>query len=288
MKVDLHIHTVCSDGQFTAAELMKKAAENKVEYLSFADGDHTLCLAAAKSEAAKYGINYIPGISIGAWCEQYSLPIQLIGYYMDEKDSKLTKLIAQMWEEAAENVDRRIFALKKENVNISVERLRIFASEKYPNYPEKQIGATVIRQFMEKYLKIETSAGQYIYSLLAKYKVQLIQYHPYEEVLEALKSAEAKIVLAHPGLYEDKWNKTSHEVKEIILLVKKLGVTGLEAYTPYNTPFQQESYAGFAKRNDMFITSGSDYQGYAETECKMGEQSCPDWLVNDLKAKFFK
>lgn len=37
--IDLHIHTTCSDGTDTVLELLKKAEERNLEYISITDHD---------------------------------------------------------------------------------------------------------------------------------------------------------------------------------------------------------------------------------------------------------
>ena len=64
MKVDLHCHSLVSDGVLDPAEVVRRAAANGVALLSLTDHDETAGCAAAEAEARAWGISFVPGVEI--------------------------------------------------------------------------------------------------------------------------------------------------------------------------------------------------------------------------------
>ena len=61
---DLHNHTQASDGDFTPAQLVKKAMEKSVPVLGITDHDTLGGLKEGVLAGEKYGIDVIPGVEV--------------------------------------------------------------------------------------------------------------------------------------------------------------------------------------------------------------------------------
>src|SRR6185295_18323001 len=80
--VDLHTHTVASDGTLTPRELVAEASRRGVRVLAITDHDSTDGLAAAIDEARRHPpLTIVPGIEIN--CDVEGAEIHILGYYMD-------------------------------------------------------------------------------------------------------------------------------------------------------------------------------------------------------------
>ena len=64
MKIDLHIHSSCSDGQMTVDEIFKEASERNIEVISITDHDSIDCQEEACLTAREYNIKYIYGLEL--------------------------------------------------------------------------------------------------------------------------------------------------------------------------------------------------------------------------------
>ncbi|HAZ61892.1 MAG TPA: phosphatase [Gammaproteobacteria bacterium] len=64
MSIDLHCHSVASDGVLTPAAVVARAAERGVRFLALSDHDSIGGLAEAGAAAALHGITLIPGVEI--------------------------------------------------------------------------------------------------------------------------------------------------------------------------------------------------------------------------------
>jgi len=213
--------------------------------------------------------------------------VQLIGYFFNETNEKLLKLIEVMWKEAEENVKRKIEVLNKENVEIDMNLLKRFVLKRYPNYPQKQIGATVMRQYVEETLNIGISGGEYIYRVLEKYKVGLINYHSIEEVMDVFKSAEAKVFIAHPAYYIFRNIKPVRDIEAMIDVLAGTGAVGVEAYTPLNPPYYRVHFANYARNKGLLVSAGSNFQGRDMKNNTIGAMEYPEWVKDGLDNNFF-
>ena len=59
--VDLHIHTIASDGQYSPEQIVQKAHEKSISTIAITDHDTINGLPKAMEEGKKLGVNVVPG-----------------------------------------------------------------------------------------------------------------------------------------------------------------------------------------------------------------------------------
>ena len=64
MEVDMHIHTLESDGTYTPEEIIVRAMKNRVVALAITDHDTVAGIKQGKEIAKKYGVEFIEGIEV--------------------------------------------------------------------------------------------------------------------------------------------------------------------------------------------------------------------------------
>ena len=64
MKIDLHSHSVLSDGTDTPADLVARAAEHGVTALALTDHDHARGWEETAHACERHGIEFVPGIEV--------------------------------------------------------------------------------------------------------------------------------------------------------------------------------------------------------------------------------
>jgi len=93
--IDLHLHTLASDGRLTPTELIELVAKQGLKTISITDHDSTEGLAEAYEAANEFpGMRIIPGIEMSA-----DIPgdeVHILGYFLEYTDAdfqtKLTEL----------------------------------------------------------------------------------------------------------------------------------------------------------------------------------------------------
>ncbi|MDY5465173.1 MAG: PHP domain-containing protein, partial [Megasphaera elsdenii] len=84
--LDLHMHTKYSmDGQFEPADLMRQCAQAGVTTVAVTDHDSVRAIPEARDEAARLGLNLVPGIEIS--CQYEGKNFHLLGYGIHAEDT---------------------------------------------------------------------------------------------------------------------------------------------------------------------------------------------------------
>ncbi|MCW5210921.1 PHP domain-containing protein, partial [Desulfobulbus sp. N3] len=94
MCVELHTHSVYSDGTATPAELVQMAADRKLQGFSLTDHDTVEGVQEAIHHGQELGIPVVSGIEISATHRQYSLHI--LGYGIDPNNQELLDWLVRL------------------------------------------------------------------------------------------------------------------------------------------------------------------------------------------------
>jgi predicted metal-dependent phosphoesterase TrpH len=107
--VDLHSHSICSDGSLTPAELVQRAAAAGVDVLALTDHDTVAGLEEAHRAARGRGIKLVPGVEIsaswrsqaihvlGLWIDPGSVPLQLqLGSQAERRRVRMRRICARL------------------------------------------------------------------------------------------------------------------------------------------------------------------------------------------------
>lgn len=87
LRIDLHTHSTCSDGQLAPSELVARAARQDVSLLALTDHDDTSGLEEALDAAAGAGVHLVPGVEISvSWLGQ---SIHVLGLGIDPASATL-------------------------------------------------------------------------------------------------------------------------------------------------------------------------------------------------------
>ncbi|WP_243184243.1 PHP domain-containing protein [Clostridium beijerinckii] len=85
--IDLHTHTVMSDGSDTPKELIKIASEKNIKAVALTDHDSIEGNEEAANEAKKRNIDFLPGIEISAKYDNNRL-VHILGLGIDMNNRK--------------------------------------------------------------------------------------------------------------------------------------------------------------------------------------------------------
>lgn len=88
---DLHVHSTASDGTWTPAEVVQRAAQRGVTTLALTDHDTTAGLAAAQPVSLACGVRLIPAVEVTA--DVQGQIGHLLAYWIDPQDPYLQALL---------------------------------------------------------------------------------------------------------------------------------------------------------------------------------------------------
>lgn len=261
-KIDLHIHTNCSDGELTPIEVVDKAVCNGVSVISIADHD---TVDAYSDELFQYasskGIKIIPAVEISTKTKKCG--IHVLGYNFDLQNKtfldKLKSLrnarhdylygVAAKLEELGYVVHTseldKIEAVTKAHISLDVVS--------NPDNKEKLL--EVFGHIPEKGEFIETIMNEGCPAYVKKNTVTPV------EAAELIRLAGGKVVLAHPVAYKYEDGLVEEDISS---LVSNMNADGIESnYIYVNRNHQKinelDIWNEFAKKNHLHTSIGSDF-----------------------------
>ncbi len=91
MSLDLHTHSLCSDGSLSPADLVQRATAAGVDVMALTDHDTIAGLEEARAAAGRCGMRLVPGVEISAsWRSQ---AIHVLGLWIDPAAPKLQRML---------------------------------------------------------------------------------------------------------------------------------------------------------------------------------------------------
>src|ERR1700741_269180 len=100
--IDLHLHTIASDGRCTPAELVERAAAAGVTVMAVTDHDTTAAVGEAAAAGRTRGIEVIAGIEITA--VEDGRDGHMLGYCVAPADTQLSTFLARQRSQRIERV----------------------------------------------------------------------------------------------------------------------------------------------------------------------------------------
>ncbi|HTO13903.1 MAG TPA: PHP domain-containing protein [Candidatus Binatia bacterium] len=242
--VDLHSHTTASDGALSPRELVRLAAKHGVKVLAVTDHDSVSGLPEAIAEAAKHGIEIVPGLEIN--CDVEGAEIHVLGYCVDWQAEWFEAFLAEQRVERTARVHRIVERLTELGLPLTAGEVFAICKEGSPGRPHvaqamvKRGYVKSVREAFDRYLRAGGPAN-----------VPRRRLTPVEAVA-VIRRAHGVPVLAHPGLAGR---------DEMIPELVQAGLGGIETYYPEHSAGQIEAYRRLCRQHDLVATGGSDYHG---------------------------
>jgi 3',5'-nucleoside bisphosphate phosphatase len=243
-RADLHTHTSASDGELTAVELLKKAKSKGLSTLSITDHDTIDGYVDALGEAAKMGIELIPGVELSTiWNKR---EVHLLAYGFDPESPGIRNLLLRQKRARKLRMREIIHVLNKKGLEIDFDE--ILAQARGANIGRPHAAAVLIKK------RYAANVADAFIRYLSTDEIKKIttEYADIESAIRIVKESGGVLSIAHPGpLY------SSDEIKEMILT----GVDGIECIHPSHNFNVQKVFTMMAKSMNLLITGGSDFHG---------------------------
>jgi 3',5'-nucleoside bisphosphate phosphatase len=267
--VDLHTHTVASDGTYRPSELVAEAARRGVRVLAVTDHDSTDGLAEAIETARAHPpLTIVPGIEIN--CDVEGAEIHVLGYGMDYEASWFQDFCRAQREERRARVHRTAERLAALGLPIDVERVFALVQEGSAGRPH------IARVMVERgYVKTVREAFDRYLAAGKPAHVPRRKLTP-EDAVRLLRRAGGAPVFAHPGLAGR---------DELIPSMVEAGLMGIECYYSEHSPAQRGTYLDLCRRYDLVATGGSDFHGPQVRAATLGHPTVPLATWDALQAK---
>ena len=114
--VDLHIHTIHSDGSHTVKDVVETAALKGLAAIAITDHDCIDAYPEALKAGAQVGIEVIPGLELSSEIEGTDLHI--LGYFIDCSDPTLTRRLTEMKEARYVRARKMVENLNRQGIDL--------------------------------------------------------------------------------------------------------------------------------------------------------------------------
>ncbi len=263
-RVDLHTHTLFSDGALTPAALVNRAIERGLSALSITDHDAIDALEPAR-EAAAQAIEIVPGIEIS--CMHDGGELHVLGYFIDPKDERLSSRLIRFREERMQRAMAMVQRLTALGMPVDPERVLELAGPGVigrPHVAEALVQAGHVAHMDEAFKRFLGPHGQ---AFVPRPSFDA------REAIALIHEAGGISVLAHAGVAFDEGR---------LEWLSEAGLRGIEIWHPQHGPVAVRRLRGLAARFGLLETGGSDFHG-PHRGADVGELPVPASALQKLK-----
>jgi predicted metal-dependent phosphoesterase TrpH len=268
--IDLHLHTSASDGEWTPAELVRRAHGAGLRVVSVTDHDTLAGLPEAAAAAASCGLELVPGIEITAVFD--TTDVHLLGYFLEIP----TALAAFLEAQRAERVARlRAIAARLAELGMTVALEPLLARA------TAQPGRAVGRPLLARALVEAGYAGSVQEAFdrwLGEHRPAYVPRRaaPPDQVVAVIRRARGLASLAHPGLLRR---------DDLVPALVEAGLGAIEVYHAEHDTATEAHYRAMARRYGLAVSGGSDCHGDSGHRAALGQVTLPEDDYRRLHAR---
>lgn len=256
-RIDLHTHTVCSDGSMTPGELVLHAKKSGLSAVAVSDHDTSDGVKEAMKTGEEIGIEVIPAIELSAKSDTET---HILGYFIDPDSEELKSAVAYIRDVRTQRIGETCEMLQKYNISVTLDEVKETAG-----------GGILCRAHIAK---IMTEKG-YSESPKAAFNQWLNVGCPCYSESQALTDVEAIDLIRKAGgdAYLAHLHLTKKPADELDAFVKHLteaGLTGIEGYYTDYTPGHEREYRALAKKYGLKLSGGTDFHGIFKPHISIG------------------
>lgn len=275
--IDLHMHSMFSDGTFTPEELVAAGVRNGVKAMALTDHDTTAGVPRFLAAAEAAGMRAFSGVEVSAEVESGTLHV--LGYGIQPEHPGLKENLT--WIRKGRE-DRNLEILRKLNemgMALTYEEVTAYAGADVvarPHFAQAMMAKGYVgnkREAFDRFL----ARGKPAYVERSRMDAS--------DTFSIIRQAGGLPVLAHPFSLKLSGEPLRAKVEEFT----RQGLGGIEVYYPEHSPERLRAYLRLAHEFDLVATGGSDFHGAVSPGVEIGRGSghlhVPDSVANALQQR---
>lgn len=258
--IDLHLHTIYSDGTWTPEELLDYLAREQFGLAAIADHDRADTAVALQQLAQAKHLPILVAVEMTTvWQDEMTTlrrdemsglleMTDLLCFGFDPDRNALNDIAQDLLRRQRDNTREVYENLRRKGYTFpqSPEALAAILEKPSPQQPHELV-ALLKRH---GYGTGEPSAGKIVLEAGCTYAMNDLA-----AVVEAAHQSGAVCLIAHPGHTE---GFVTYDVQLLDQVRQEVPIDGLEVYHPKHTPAQTAMYLEYAQQHHLLISSGSD------------------------------
>ena len=268
--VDLHLHTLASDGRLTPTELVRLAAARGLRTIAVTDHDTTDGLAEAFDAAKEFpGLRVIPGIELSA--DVPGDEVHVLGYFIDPGDPELQAELRRFRAGRVDRAKTMVEKLAQLGIRLEWERVQHFAGDGAVGRPHVAMAMVEAGYCQEP----KDAFPEYLGRNGLAY-VERVKLTP-REAVDMIRRAGGAAALAHPAYMND--------MESGIANLSGAGLSGMEVYYAKYGDDTVRQLARLSRQYGLIPCGGSDFHGMGNSdEVPPGDAGPPLESVERLEA----
>ena len=268
--VDLHLHTLASDGRLTPTDLVRLAAGQGLKTMAVTDHDTTDGLEEAFEAAKEFpGLRIIPGIELSA--DVPGDEVHVLGYFLDPGNPELQAELVGFREGRVDRAKTMVGKLTQLGIHLEWERVQHFAGDGAVGRPHIAMAMVEAGYCKEPKDAFPEYLGRNGLAYVERAKLTPA------EAVGIIRRAGGAAVLAHPAYMND--------MEAGIANLAGIGLAGMEVHYAKYRDDTIRQLARLAREYELIPCGGSDYHGMGNSDEGLpGDNGPPPESVERLEA----
>ena len=267
--IDLHTHSLRSDGALSPADVVKRAAARGVTIQALSDHDTLAGIAEAEATGRGLGVRIIPATELNtesAWGDAH-----VLGYFVDPADTALEDRLRWLRSKRGRRIELMVEKLNVLGYAVDLARVLEIAQGGALGRPH------LAQALFEKgYVKSYDEAFDTLIAKDSPAYVARVGLTPLDAVT-LVRTHGGVPSLAHPG--------TVIGLDELLPKLVAAGLAGIEAYYGEHSAQMTARCLDRARALDLVPTGGSDFHGRGEHGVDMGGVFVPPETIERLESR---
>ncbi len=259
MRIDLHTHSLASDGTDTPGDLVRAAHAAGLDVVAITDHDATAGWEEAARAADEVGIELVRGLEISTRFAGRS--VHLLAYLPDPTHPPLVAALDRIIDGRRERTPAIVAALFAHGIDITEDDVRREAGSSMaagrPHVADALVRLGVVTDRTHAFsLLLNPGRPGYV----NRYAAELTAMIP------LVRSAGGVAVLAHP------WGRSGRSVLdgEALESLRRIGLSGIEVDHQDHDAATRATLRGLATDLDLVVTGSSDHHGLGKVDHDLG------------------
>lgn len=256
--IDLHTHSVESDGSMLPSELVRHAKESGLAAVALTDHDTVDGIGDALEEGKRIGFEVVPGVEVSL---DFDTEMHMLGYFFEQSYLNIEPLLKRLRMNREKRNPKMVEKLNQLGFDITIDEVIAEARGRVVARPH--IASAMLKK---GYVK---SVGEAFDKYISNGKPAYVKRDTLtpEEGIKAIRDAGGIPVLAHPiylGLSLKKLDK-------LLERLVRAGLKGIEAYYVDNSGDDTGNLLRLAIKHNIIPTGGSDFHGKFKPDISIGK-----------------
>ena len=275
--IDLHCHTLHSDGTDSPERLALLADEAGLAALCLTDHDTLGGIPALLAQQPQVKTRLLAGTELS--CRFLGRSLHILGLLVDPGDLRFQARLTELRSRRDDRNARMVLRLAEVGCPVTLDEVQAQAETPLlsrVHFAKALAAKGYVRRPQEAFERLIGDDGP--------------AFVPREELSPAeaarwIREAGGVPVVAHPGRFAGgsfRWDEAMRDLQ-------REGIEGLEGYYGEYRAAEQRYFVGLAKRLGLVVTGGSDYHGANKPGLRLGAGrgglKVPDGLLEALEAQ---